>query len=127
MNEPHISDDTSLQTLWTFCNCTRAYELIHQSPFQVPIIDGDGFRRLEDWKGIFPNNANSVVNHHIYYAFNINTNSNLASIQDDICEKIHSINMYYLPVLIVEFYLAVPFHVDDENWKTRFLDTQASV
>lgn len=121
VNEPHIGDDASFRILWNFYK--NAYDIIHKSAYQIPMIFSDGWRSLDDWQGLFPANAYAVVDSHIYYAFN--PDGNAASIQQDICDKINSIGNYYLPVIVGEYSLAAPVASNDE-WKHQFLDTQVS-
>ncbi|KAH8551010.1 glycoside hydrolase superfamily [Umbelopsis sp. PMI_123] len=64
INELQVRDDRAFRILWNYYK--SCYDIIHQSQYQVPMIFSDGWKSLDDWRGLFPNGANALIDSHIY-------------------------------------------------------------
>lgn len=121
VNEPQVRDDREFRILSYYYR--KSYDIIRQSPYQVPMIFSDGWRSLDDWRGLLPDGANALVDSHIYYAFDSSLTA--SRIIEDICRRRAALKSFNLPVLIGEWSLATQIS-GDEDWSHQFLDTQMS-
>lgn len=119
-NEPRVSNDNQLNILKEFY--TRSYNIIHNSPFKVPMMFHDAFQGLGPWNNFLPVPANAVIDLHPYYAFPPDSNTN--SIISRICNmKYYS---FHLPIFFGEWSLASGVQNSDW-WLRQMMDTQVSV
>ena len=121
-NEPHANDATQLAKLKNYYQ--SAYDLIHASAYQVPMIFHDGFKGLATWKNFLPVPANAVIDLHPYWAFPPSTSE--TKVIADICGMAESIGSFHLPVFMGEWSLASGV-TSSGLWLRRFMDTQVSV
>ncbi|CAM0139461.1 hypothetical protein VKS41_004727 [Umbelopsis sp. WA50703] len=122
VNEPHTQNIAAFNMLKEYYR--QAYTLIDASPYKVPMIFSDSFRWLSDFQGLFPDNANALIDTHYYWMEDTRRDPN--AVLKEVCDKKQGITSFYLPVLVGEWSLATQFYMDDQYMR-QFLETQLSV
>ncbi|OZJ04779.1 hypothetical protein BZG36_01846 [Bifiguratus adelaidae] len=120
-NEPHVADSNTFGILRNYYQ--NAYNIIHASPYQIPMMFHDGFQGLNAWSDFLPPPANAVIDLHPYWAFPPDTST--SDIINGVCSH-RSDNSFHLPVVYGEWSLASGV-ADADWWLRQFMDTQISV
>ncbi|GAB5593113.1 hypothetical protein Unana1_08013 [Umbelopsis nana] len=121
-NEPNVANSGIFSTLQSYYQ--NAYNIIHASAYDVPMMFHDGFQGLNAWSGFLPPPANAVMDLHPYWAFPPSTDT--ATIISQICAMGSPDSGFHLPVLLGEWSLASGVSSSD-SWLRQFMDTQVSV
>jgi glucan 1,3-beta-glucosidase len=121
-NEPNVANSSIFSTLQSYYQ--NAYNIIHASSYQVPMMFHDGFQGLNAWSGFLPAPANAVMDLHPYWAFPPSTDT--SQIISQICAMGSPDSGFHLPVLLGEWSLASGVSSSD-SWLRQFMDTQVSV